>query len=202
MKIQFINEKNPFKKIFDITIRIIWCISALAIMITLIDFSVVQWRLSHTPSTAKVESLPDAYKRVLLLSESQNAHDVGVAAEFLYEQRSVSDDKTELGFRNLCLAEDLRRKAAVMGDTDSLQWLINYYGAYNFPMTGTQHYQDTSSELAWLHFRDFKGEAPAKSIRLTKYFYMNSCSRAHMLGDENRIILESSIWCSALKACG
>ncbi|NTJ44614.1 hypothetical protein G6L28_18630 [Agrobacterium larrymoorei] len=128
------------------------------------------------------------------MAESENPADIASAAELLYEDRFVSDSDTELGFRNLCLAEDFRRIAARLGDETSREWLVKFYGQQNFPVVGNQSYFNPCEAMAWKTYKVGK-DLPEKGLRLTKYFYNNSCTLPHLWDGSDRIKFEAALNC-------
>ncbi|KXG85086.1 hypothetical protein ATO67_10745 [Agrobacterium bohemicum] len=175
-------------------IRICCIFFIIYIAVAAIDFVVTMWRVHQCPATEDLSALPPAYIKVLDLAKSDNPSDIAAAAGLLYEDKLVSDADTELGFRNLCLAEDLRRVAAKLGDENSRQWLIKFYGQKNFPIVGKQSYFNPCEAAAWRTYKSNE-KLPEKGFTLTRYFYNNSCDIPNMWDGSQRIVFEAALNC-------
>lgn len=163
----------------------------------LIDFGMALLQRWRCPIEADIASLPDEYFSVYQQAISHDAKEVAAAAEKIYEDRLVSDAETTLGFRDLCFAKKIRRRAAVLGDEASKDWLVSLYRQVNFPMAGNEQITSPCLAQEWSKW-NVGNPVPGDVTSLTRhaYFWRNSCKYSYFWIGSNERMLKSAVLCN------
>ena len=164
----------------------------LYIAISLIDFLIALALSATARDQTDLSSLPPQQAAIAAMVMSDDPSQISRAASLVYSEEFFSDNDTELGFRNLCLAENLHRRAAALGNESSREWLVSFYGSLNFPAGGDERYYAPWKATEWQNWTVGE-EVPRLPFSLTRYayFWMNSCRMSYFGSGNGELFLRS-----------